>query len=145
MSTVPISCNISSHRTGSHLAKFGHAKLIPFWHAMSLSLLAHLVSPSRVLSRFLSSRFHPRVGDYFHFISPISRSYLQYHAHDLLTFGVTSAIFKIAGEIRWLPAYFDNPDQGYFGLNHGLSIMYKNHTQMYQGCKSKLGHIMDFL
>ena len=27
---------------------------------------------------------------------------------DLLTFGVTGAVFKIAGEMRRLPAYFDN-------------------------------------
>ena len=27
-----------------------------------------------------------------------------------LTFRVTSAVFKIAGEMHWLPAYFDNPD-----------------------------------
>ena len=29
---------------------------------------------------------------------------------DLLTFGVTGAVFKIAGEVRRLLAYFDNPD-----------------------------------
>ena len=29
----------------------------------------------------------------------------------LLTFGVTGAVFKIAGEMCPLPAYFDNPDQ----------------------------------
>ena len=29
---------------------------------------------------------------------------------DLLTFGVTGAVFKIAGEMRQLPAYFDNPE-----------------------------------
>ena len=28
---------------------------------------------------------------------------------DLLTFGVTGTVFKIAGEMRRLPAYFDNP------------------------------------
>ena len=28
---------------------------------------------------------------------------------DLLTFGVTSAVFKIADEMRRLQAYFDNP------------------------------------
>ena len=28
---------------------------------------------------------------------------------DLLTFGVADAVFKIAGEMRWLQAYFDNP------------------------------------
>ena len=28
---------------------------------------------------------------------------------DLLTFGETGAVFKIAGEMCWLPAYFDNP------------------------------------
>ena len=29
---------------------------------------------------------------------------------DLLTFGVASVVFGIAGEMRRLPAYFDNPD-----------------------------------
>ena len=29
---------------------------------------------------------------------------------DLLTFGVTGAELKIAGEMLWLPAYFDNPE-----------------------------------
>ena len=28
---------------------------------------------------------------------------------DLLTFGITGAVFKIAGEMRLLPAYSDNP------------------------------------
>ena len=28
-----------------------------------------------------------------------------------LTFGVAGAVFKLAGELRQLPAYFDNPDQ----------------------------------
>ena len=27
---------------------------------------------------------------------------------DLLTFGVAAAVFVTAGEMRWLPAYFDN-------------------------------------
>ena len=27
---------------------------------------------------------------------------------DLLTFGVAVAVFRIAGGMRWLPAYFDN-------------------------------------
>ena len=29
---------------------------------------------------------------------------------DLLTFVVAGAVFRIAGEMRQLPAYFDNPD-----------------------------------
>ena len=29
---------------------------------------------------------------------------------DLLTFGVAAAVFGIAGGMRWLPAYFDNPE-----------------------------------
>ena len=33
---------------------------------------------------------------------------------DLLSFGVTGAVFKIAGEMRWLPAYFDNPEKRSF-------------------------------
>ena len=28
---------------------------------------------------------------------------------DVLTFGVAGAVFRIAGEMRRLPAYFDNP------------------------------------
>ena len=38
-------------------------------------------------------------------MSPISQSCRT----DLLTLGVTGAAFKIAGEMRRLPAYFDNP------------------------------------
>ena len=58
----------------------------------------------RVVSRFLSSRFHPksRLLFPFYFSNITLRT-------DLLTFGVTGAVFKIAGEMRRLPAYFDNP------------------------------------
>ena len=58
----------------------------------------------RVVSRFWIGGFIQKLGGYFHFISPISRSELT-----LLTFRVTSAVFKIAGDMRRLPAYFDNP------------------------------------
>ena len=34
---------------------------------------------------------------------------------ELLTFGVAGAVFRIAGEMRRLPAYFDNP--GGVGIN----------------------------
>ena len=47
---------------------------------------------------------HGEVRLYFHFISLISHSELTYS-----TLGVTGAVFKIAGEMRWLLAYFDNP------------------------------------
>ena len=59
---------------------------------------------SRVVSRFLSKRFHLKSRRLFPFY--FSNITLR---TDLLTFGVTGAVFKIAGEMRWLPAYFDNP------------------------------------
>ena len=80
------------------------------WHVMyqmmirsfennKLSLPLH-----RVVGRFLSSRSHPKSRRLFPFY--FSNITLR---TDLLTFGVTGAIFKIAGEMRRLPAYFDNP------------------------------------
>ena len=43
---------------------------------------------------------------------------------DLLTFGVAAAVFGIAGGMRRLPAYFDNPgsvDQAYvYGTGNRL-------------------------
>ena len=69
----------------------------------------------RVVSRFLSSRFHPKSRWLFPFyFSNITLS------TDLLTFGVTGAAFKIAGEMRCLPAYFDNPAQ-----SKGLSSQFE--------------------
>ena len=59
---------------------------------------------NRVVSRFLSRRFHPKSRRLFPFY--FSNITLR---TDLLTFGVTGAVFKIAGEMRRLPAYFDNP------------------------------------
>ena len=59
----------------------------------------------RVVSRFLSRRFHPKNRRLFPFY--LSNITLR---TDLLTFGVTGAVFKIAGEMRQLPAYFDNPE-----------------------------------
>ena len=58
----------------------------------------------RVVSRFLSSRFHPKSRRLFPFY--FSNITLRI---DLLTFGVSSTVFRIAGEMRQLPAYFDNP------------------------------------
>ena len=58
----------------------------------------------RVVSRFLSRRFHPKSRRLFPFY--FSNITLR---TDLLTFRVTGAVFKIASEMRWLPAYFDNP------------------------------------
>ena len=58
----------------------------------------------RVVSRFLSRRFRPKSRRLFPFY--FSNITLR---TDLLTFGVTGAVFKIAGEMRRLWAYFDNP------------------------------------
>ena len=60
---------------------------------------------NRVVSRFLSRRFHPKSKRLFLFC--FSNITLR---TDLLTFAVTGAVFKIAGEMRRLPAYFDNPE-----------------------------------
>ena len=60
----------------------------------------------RVVSRFLSRRFHPKSKWLFPFY--FSNITLR---TDLLTFGVTGAVFKIheAGEMCQLSAYFDYP------------------------------------
>ena len=63
------------------------------------------IQASRVVSRFLSRRFHPKSRRLF----PFYFSNITFRT-DLLTFGVTGAVFKIAGEMRRLPAYFDNPE-----------------------------------
>ena len=69
-----------------------------------LALHVHKPGKHRVVSRFLSSRFHPKSRQLFPFY--FSNVMLR---TDLLTFRVTAAVFKIAGEMRRLPAYFDNP------------------------------------
>ena len=57
-----------------------------------------------VVRRFFSRRFHPKSRRLFPFyFSNITLRTFQ------LIFGVTGAAFKIAGEMRRLPAYFDNP------------------------------------
>ena len=57
----------------------------------------------RVVSRFLSRRFHLKSRWLFpHYFSNITLR------TDLQTFGVTGAVFKIAGEMHRLLAYFDN-------------------------------------
>ena len=66
--------------------------------------LTLLTFSHKVVSRFLSSRLHPESRWLFPFY--FSNITLR---TDLLTFGVTGAVFKIAGEMRWLPVYFDNP------------------------------------
>ena len=73
-----------------------------------LTIQMYLLNKSinRVVSRFLSSRFHPKSRQLFPFY--FSNIMLR---TDLLSFGVTGAVFKIACELRRLPAYFDNPDQ----------------------------------
>ena len=58
----------------------------------------------RVVSRFLSRRFHPKSRWLFPFYS-----FNITLRTDLLTFRVTGAVFKIAGEMRQLPASFGNP------------------------------------
>ena len=58
----------------------------------------------RVISRFLSSRFHPKSRRLFPFY--FSNITLR---TDLLEFRVTGEVFKIACEMCLLPAYFDNP------------------------------------
>ena len=58
----------------------------------------------RVVSRFLSRRFLPKSRRLFPFY--FSNITLR---TDLLIFGVTGTVFKIAGEMRRLLAYFDNP------------------------------------
>ena len=63
----------------------------------------------RVVSRFLSRRFHPKSSRLFPFY--FSNVTLR---TDLLTFRVTGAVFKIASEMRQLPAYFDNPVYKWF-------------------------------
>ena len=70
----------------------------------------------RVVSRFLSRRFHPKSRRLFPFY--FSNITLR---TDLLTFGVTGAVFKIAGEMRRLPAYFDNHEHGGTVLTEILS------------------------
>ena len=69
------------------------------------NILQHFWRNIRVVSRFLGRRFHPKSRQLFPFY--FSNMTLR---TDLQTFGVTGAVFKIAGEMRWLPAYFDNPE-----------------------------------
>ena len=68
----------------------------------------------RVVSRFLSSRIHPKSRRLFPFyfsnITPLTT--------DLLTFRVASTVFVIDGEMCRLLAYFDNP-----GNMSGISEM----------------------
>ena len=61
----------------------------------------------RVVSRFFGRRLHPKSRWLFPFY--FSNITLR---TDLLTFGVTGAVVKIAGEMHRLPPYFDNPDSG---------------------------------
>ena len=58
----------------------------------------------RVVSRILSSRFHPKSRRLFsfYFSSIMLRT-------DLLTFGVAATVFGMAGGMRRLADYFDNP------------------------------------
>ena len=58
---------------------------------------ARLYCSDRFVSRFLSRRFHPKSRRLFPFY--FSNITLK---TDLLTFGVTGAVFKIAGEMRRL-------------------------------------------
>ena len=69
-----------------------------------LMFLVNLQACCRVVRRFFSRRFHPKSRRLFpfYFCNITLRT-------DLLTFGVTGPVFKIAGEMQRLPAYFDNP------------------------------------
>ena len=67
----------------------------------------------RVVSRFLGKRFHPKRRRLFSFY--FSNITVR---TDVLTFGVTGAVFKIVGEMRRLPAYFDNPVIGAYFHPH---------------------------
>ena len=58
----------------------------------------------RVVSTFLSSRFDPKSRWLFPFY--FSNMTLR---TDVLKFRVTGAVFKIAGQMHQLLAYFDNP------------------------------------
>ena len=58
----------------------------------------------RVVSRSSSRRFHPKSRQLF----PFYFSNIMLKA-DLLTFRVTGTVFKIASEMRRLPAHSDNP------------------------------------
>ena len=64
----------------------------------------NLVCSSRVVSRFLSRRSHPKSRRLFSFYFSSIMLWT-----DLLTFGVAAAVFGIAGGKRRLLAYFDNP------------------------------------
>ena len=72
-------------------------------------VLLHFQVILRVVSRFLSRRFHPKSRQLFPFY--FSNITLR---TDLLTFRVTSVVFKIAGEMHRLPAYFDHPEFSIF-------------------------------
>ena len=76
-------------------------------HLTSVDVVSH-IQGCRAVSRFWSSRFHPKSRWLF----PFCFSNIMPRT-DLLTFGVTSAVFKIAGGMCQLPAYFDNPDWMY--------------------------------
>ena len=68
-----------------------------------------------VVSRFFSRRFHPKSRRLFPFY--FSNITLR---TDLLIFGVTGAVFKIAGKMRRLLAYFDNPGGVGVGIEGGI-------------------------
>ena len=87
-----------------------------YHHAITVIFAHHC----RSVSKFLSSRFHPKSRRLylFHFSNITLRT-------DLLAFGVTRAVFKIAGEMRRLPAYFDNPVEGYASLGLTVKDKYK--------------------
>ena len=70
----------------------------------SMSKLIHNRCTCRVVSRFVSSRFHPKSR----WLLPFYFSNITLRT-DLLTFGVTGGVFKIVGEMCRLQAYFDNP------------------------------------
>ena len=56
---------------------------------------------------------------------------------DLLTFGVAGAVFRIAGEMRRLPAYFDNPV-----LLCDANYDRKNNVSTYALCPCRFNSVM---
>ena len=92
------------------------AMLSPIFDLCSLAVHVHvhvcfvywiIIFPliNRVVSRFLSSRFHPTSKQLFpfYFCNITLRT-------DLLTFVETGTWFELAGEMHRLTAYFDNPE-----------------------------------
>ena len=90
-------------------------------YKLPTTLNTELATSSRVVSRFLSRRFHPKSRWLFPFY--FSNITLR---TDLLTFRVTGAVFNIAGEMRRLPAYFDNAEPVISNISNEHGEVVKN-------------------